>query len=538
MIPDPAALGLIQVIVSVLAVVGGTVVASALLRRRISTRAARRWLGAFAVLAVVAWTRFGQLHSMFVRPPGAPESARVERHRPFQFHEFFHYFVGSKYFPALGYLGLYDCTALADAEIAARDGTAPKVVGYVRDLGDVRVDETADQAKRDCATGARARFSPERWQAFEDDLRQLQALVPDAWWPDVVGDKGLNPPPTWLVLGVAVANLIPVHAAWGPTYLFVTSIDVLLLGLTYLALARAFGRSAAALAAITFGASFLASYGWLGGAVLRFTWIAALAGSIACMRRGRWVAAGVLLGWAVCDRVFPAAFAVGAAIPLAAHAARIRTDRERLARFALGFGATVAVVFALSVALFGLDAWRVFVERTARDAHVHNVLHVGLDKILTYRSWVPAQAFGGHEGLLRFRAWNERIDATWASERPLAWAVQIALLGAAAWASRRRAPHEAALLLGVTAMFVLASPASYYYVVLALVPVVLLRSRQLGALLAFQVFWLLTLLAPRVVADPIVQDLIVCVALAAFLCVWIAVWGRRDPPGAASPATS
>ena len=118
MFPDPARLGVIQIIVSVLSVVGATLVSALMVRRRgVSPRTGARLLGVCAALAVASWVRFGQLHVLAIRPDGAgPDAARVEQHRPLQFHEFFHYYVGPKYFAELGYLGLYDCTALADAE--------------------------------------------------------------------------------------------------------------------------------------------------------------------------------------------------------------------------------------------------------------------------------------------------------------------------------------------------------------------------------------------------------------------------------------
>ncbi len=513
MFPDPARLTLIQIIVSVAAVGGASLVATLLvLRRGLSPRAGARLLCVCALAAVASWTRFGQMHTL-----------AAGQHRPMQFHEFFHYYVGPKYFAELGYLGLYDCTALADREIATQDGTSPRVTGFVRNLGDVLTDKTVAMATADCSQGQRSRFSPARWSAFESDLRALQRLVPDAWWNDVVGDKGLNPPPTSVLLASAVANLVPIEGAGMPTYLLVTSIDAVLVVLAYLGLRRSFGASAAALGGVTFGASFLASYGWLGGAVLRFPWVVAVVLSLVCMRRGRWLMAGVLAGWAICDRVFPAGFALGAAVPLVLGSSR---DRRSLVRFGSGVVGVVVVAGAASLLVFGTDDWRVFVVRTMRDSHVHNVLHVGLDKILTYRPWVPGQDFGGIEGLHRFRLWNERVDATWASERALALAAQIAFVLAAVVASRRRAPFEAAVLVGVTAMFCLASPSSYYYVVLAVVPVVLFRE-GLVPLLSFQAFWLVTLLAPALLRDPVAADLIICAALAIFLSTWIVAWSWR-----------
>jgi len=539
MFPDPARLSTLQLVVSALAVLGASAACTLLvLGRRVFPRAGAGLLCVCAIAAMASWLRFGELHGIAVRPAGGRfDDARAQQRRPLQFHEFFHYYVGSKYFAELGYLGLYDCTALADQEIAAQDGTAPRIDGFVRYLGDVLSDKPAATARADCAAGPRHRFTDERWAAFEGDLRALQRLVPDAWWNDVVDDKGLNPPPTWILLGSAVANLVPIQVAGLPTYIATTSIDLLLIVVAFLALRRAFGASAAAAAAVVFGASFLASYGWLGGAVLRFTWVAALVLSLACMRRERWLLAGALMGWAICDRVFPAGFAVGAAVPLVWRAMGWPAHRARLARFVVGLGATIAIAGIASVAVFGVADWRVFIARTVRDAGVHNVLHVGLDKILTFRPWVPGQDFHGHEGLARFRQWNERIDATWAGERALAAVAQVAALSAAIAASLRRAPFEAAVLVGVTAMFCLASPASYYYVVLAVVPAVLLRSavhargadrtRDLRVLLAFQAFWLVTLLASPLIPDAIVADLVICVALAAFLAFWMVAWAGR-----------
>jgi hypothetical protein len=103
--PDPSRLSLLQVAVSVFVVLVATLVAVLLtLRRGISPRLGRHLLSACALIAVASWVRFGQLHLVpIAEAPGGP---RVERHVPFQFHEFFHYYLGPKYFPELGYRSL------------------------------------------------------------------------------------------------------------------------------------------------------------------------------------------------------------------------------------------------------------------------------------------------------------------------------------------------------------------------------------------------------------------------------------------------
>ena len=403
-------------------------------------------------------------------------------------------------------------------------------------MNDVLLDEPYDVAIARCNDEHRlgnsavsgGRFSDARWASFKDDLRELQHLVPDDWWNGAVFDAGFNPPPSWILIGGAVSNVIPIRAGTLPSFLFATSIDALLLIACFLAVRSAFGRTTAVVAALYFGASFVASYGWNGGAFLRFTWLTAIVLSLAAMKRGRWVLAGALMGLAVCDRLFPAGFAMGALIPLGYKALHSREHRQVLIRFAKGLGGATVVLVALSALVYGPSAWAVFFSRILRHGDVYYVMHIGLKKVLTFRSWVPGQNFWWHAGLQRFHDWNLHLRATWAGILPLALAVQaFAVVGAAA-ASLRRRPYESALLFGVVVMFFFNLPANYYYVVLALVPAMLFRSaataptverrtHEYVGLIGFNVFWVVTLIASRVWGDDIVADYWICVALLLFL---------------------
>jgi hypothetical protein len=530
-----------QLVVSVLLIFVVAAVCDALVFRRKSRRWGYPVLSACALIAMSSWFGFGRFHSIFVDSGPAsdvsPHRAKEERHRPFHFHEFFHYYVGAKYFREVGYLGLYDCTTMADHEIAEEDHTPARVTSYVRDLDDVLQDKPYPAAIQDCAQKHRDRFTPARWASFKSDLRELHRLVPDGWWNEAVFDAGFNPPPSWIVVGSAIANVIPIRAAGIPTYLLATSLDMLLLLACYLAIQASFGRVSAVLAVIFFGASFIASYAWNGGAFLRFTWITAVVLSLAAMKRGRWALAGALLGAAVCDRIFPAGFAIGAAVPLAYRALLLRSPdaRKVLIRFGAGLGGTIAVLVALSCVVFGLPSWGTFFSRILRHGDVYYVMHIGLKKVLTFRDWVPSQNFQGHDGLRHFHDWNLHLRATWAEMRPLVIPIQLVAVVGAGCASLHRRPYEAALLCGVVFMFVFNLPANYYYVVLALVPALLFRSaatapsldrraREFFGLAAFNIFWALTLVAPRAYGDAIVYDYWICVGLAAFLAVWIVVW--------------
>jgi hypothetical protein len=148
---------------------------------------------------------------------------------------------------------------------------------------------------------------------------------------------------------------------------------------------------------------------------------------------------------------------------------------------------------------------------------------------------VPSQDFRSHHGLQNFHDWNMKLHANWGAMRGIVIPIQLAAAAAAALASLRRRPFEASILCGVFAMFFFNIPANYYYVVLALVPALLLRSamsapsfgarlRDYVALTAFTIFWMTTLLASRLSGDDIVYNHIICVWLLFFLVAWALLW--------------
>ena len=82
----------------------------------------------------------------------------------------FHYFVGAKYLPELGYTGLYE-----SAWVAGREVGAFADIAWIRDLPTygVRDVRSIDPA------AVRARFTEARWQAFKADLLVFGPRIPD-----------------------------------------------------------------------------------------------------------------------------------------------------------------------------------------------------------------------------------------------------------------------------------------------------------------------------------------------------------------------
>src|SRR5262249_5597059 len=149
------------------------------------------------------------------------------------------------------------------------------------------------------------------------------------------------------------------------------------------------------------------------------------------------------------------------------------------------------------------------------------------------------QNFHGHEGLGRFHDWNVRLRGLWKSQRALAIPIQLAASIAAAWAAVGRKPYEAALIVGVVAMFFFEIPANYYYVILVLIPAILLRSAtvsptadrrrsEYAALILFFALWAFTLKASRMWGDDIVYNHWICVAVLIYIDAWLLTW--IEPP--------
>jgi hypothetical protein len=528
-----------QLVTSVLVVLLTAMVCVALTFQR---GAPRRWtfplLFLCAVLSVCSWTDYGRFQTIAVdASPGISKGAgrkKVLQHRPLHFHEFVHYYVGAKYFREVGYLGLYDCVTLADREISEEDGVR-RITGYVRNLDDVLRDKPYDAALAGCREGQRKNFSDERWGAFKQDLRELHRLVDDGHWGSVVYDAGFNPPPSLILVSSPIANLIPIRSGNVQTFLFATGIDLWLLIVCAFAVALAFGRTTLAVWAVYFGATFLSHYTWNGGSLLRFSWLTFVVLGLAAVKRERWALAGALFAAATCDRIFPVAFGAFALVPIAAKALRSPEHRRALKRFGLAFGVTLSAVVVASTLVFGLSSWRVFFTRVIHHSDVYYVMHVGLKKVLTFRSWVPSQNFHGHVGLENFQAWNLRLHETWASMRAVTIPVRgLALLGTI-WASLRRKPHEAGILGGVMFMFFFNLPANYYYCVLTLIPALVFRGaatatnderrwRDLAVFAGFTLFWVYTFVSPQISPDVIIVNHSICTVLLAFLTLWIAAW--------------
>ena len=324
----------------------------------------RRRILIFAVLvgALASYANFGVLH-----PTGSG-------YRPGHIHYYdaFHYFMGAKYLPELGYSGLYEATLVAGRELGAFGA-----INHVRDL--------TTYLPRAAATVApepiRSSFSRARWEMFKNDLAFFGPRI-DAW-PELLFDRGYNdPPPRALLLHLLVGRL-PANAL---TLGLLTSLDYVVMIAAAVAVWRAFGSVPAALALAFLALSFFARFDWIGGSLLRWDWIAALLAGAAALARGSGTAGGLLLGYAAAARVFPVVFL----FPLAIKWAQARLGRRPEPMLAACLRAAFGFLLVLSV---GLVAWADqrplvldFVAKIRLHAQDPFINSVGLGPILVFGS--------------------------------------------------------------------------------------------------------------------------------------------------------
>lgn len=289
-------------------------------------------------------------------------------------HDVFHYYLGARWFPELGYTHLYECALAADLEAGLDPG--PR-------LRDLETNALVPAISRlDAARACRARFAPERWAAFRDDVAWLRARVPPHEWHQIREDHGFNGTPVWLLGGALLA-----HAPGGARALpLLVLVDPLLLAGMWAGVVWAFGWRTAAVAAVFWGTNGVEGWDWTGGTLLRQDWLVALVLGIACLRRGRPALAGGLLAAATLLRVFPGLVVAGVVARRGLEALRLRSlaPIRGLARFAAGGLLATALLVPLATFHAGVDAWAGFVANSRKLLDTPLLNQIGLRPLVAF----------------------------------------------------------------------------------------------------------------------------------------------------------
>lgn len=400
----------------------------------------------------------------------------------FHYWDSFHYYIGGKYFPELGYTRIYACTVTADVEAGygTRAGGAT-----IRNLETNQLESARpliadpDRCKR--------HFSEARWRAFSNDVAWFRRGLPLDAWLKIRTDHGYNAPPAWGLLGSLLANTAP--ASVGQLRLL-TSIDPLLLALMFGAVAWAFGWRAMCIALIFWGTNQPTRWEWVGGSILRYDWLAASVGGLCCLRRGHPAAAGILLAHATCLRIFPVM--IPAAMALAA-LTRMRRERSWLParnhlRFAASFAGTVALLVAASSwTAGGFQSWVAFAENSRLHVATASTNLVGARALLSYRHDERAGVTVDRSRWEPYAAWKASRAETFARRLPVYLALGLASVVLVALAASRN-PDWVTAVLGVGLIPVLLELSSYYFAILLAFAFLWTRHEAIGVgLLLFSI---------------------------------------------------
>jgi len=365
-------------------------------------------------------------------------------------YDLIHYYLNARYFEELGYYDLYPACMLADRENGGpRFAEGPKYMAQ---------DETGDHLRSVSLAVVRgqevkASFSPERWQAFSHDFLYLQREIPgmnDTLWRMLIQDHGFNGTTVWTALARPLARLVPVEAVkW------LCWIDVGILLVAVGAVVWAFDGTAALWTALFLLVSYSTRWPSLSTAFLRYDYAAALIIATCALKRGRYMLAGLLGGYAATLRIFPVLWLGLPGIKGGLGLLRGKVDRKLLI-LAGGFLLGAAVLQGYATASLGPQAVRTHWENMQQHTSAEELSsrRIGLALALNYRGEVDPKNIS-----------HDMKEAIGRQEhlRYALGGISLLLLGFAL----RRSPDEEVFALGFVPFFLFTTASYYYYVVRA-----------------------------------------------------------------------
>jgi hypothetical protein len=388
----------------------------------------------------------------------------------------FHYYLGAKYQPELGYTRLYECAVAADV---AAGRIAPSDLVTVRNLETNHLEPLLG-AK--ALAGCSPYFSAERWQSFIVDVEWFhdRSSAPGRW-QSILSDHGYNGTPAWGILGRILANTGP---ASSDQIGILATIDSALLLAMWAVVTWAWGWRAAAVAALSWGTNYAARYWWNGGAFLRMDWLFCLVVGISLLRKEKPRAAGAVVCLAALLRIFPGVVLIGLA---ATAAARVLIEKKvallsHEKRFLEGVVGALVLVLPFSVLVAGgghavrWSAWQEFTQNSQKHLSTPLTNNMGLKTVLTYRTDTRAETVNRGGDADPFGPWKEAHRRT--AERMKLPYLILAAAGIAAFAWVFRSKETWLVAAAAVGLIPIATELTCYYYAFLLVLALLTVERD------------------------------------------------------------
>lgn len=390
----------------------------------------------------------------------------------------YHYVMGSKYFPELGYDKMYDCAAVANAENGRRDEVVRQTLTDLRTNVIVKTDEILAHPEV-----CKSNFTPERWEAYRKDIAAFRGMVGEQRWREIHLDHGYNATPVWTLAGYALTNSGGTVTMKQLTRL--NLIDPIYLLLTVLIVWWAFGPRAFAIAAIVLGCHFPNRYYWTGGAFLRHDWVFYLVASICLLKKQRPYLAGAAFSYTVLLRLFPGLAAAGIAVSAFEYFRRNKKIDPLFAKYVIAGVVTSVLLVGASFTFGGPTTWQRFAQNTVKHANTPLTNHMGLRTVLSWRPDTIGQKTAGQPGLDGWSLWkSSRLD-NWQRTKPVMWLV-FALGLLLVWRAVQFSGVDPWIgaSMGVGFIVIGAELTNYYYCFLMGLAVLHEKKREVGVIMA------------------------------------------------------
>lgn len=401
-------------------------------------------------------------------------------------HEFYHYYLGSKYFDEVRYTRLYDCTLIAEVDNGRRSQVVRREfrdlrVNLIKPVSDTYVLSDPDQCKR--------HFTAERWEEFKKDVDWFQKSAAGSYWERMQQDHGYNPPPVWTMAGKFLGSFSPADDGF---FKLLASIDVTLqLGMIVL-IGWAFGYRAMAIGAVFWGCNAAANFYWTGGAFLRQDWLFLLVASVCFARKQMFFWAGAALMWSALLRVFPAVLFFGWGVMVLYYTlGRLRGrpavdgktgllsylhphHRHLIAGSVVALGVLVP---ASVLTAGGVSAYKEFAAHISVHKHTPLTNHMGLPTILTH-TWEGRMRFTRDDNLDdAFQKWKDGRNERKESRKGLQYGITAALALWIAWGLRRTKLLWVGPAISLPLVMCLTDLTCYYYSMYIVAAVLALQRR-------------------------------------------------------------
>lgn len=422
-------------------------------------------LACIAIGGALSATNFGTFFQW--REVVAGIGAEAERNTatswgPVLYHDHFHYYLGSKYFPELGYSDLYDCAALAELE----NGRGAAIEqGKVRNLRDNSMQPGGVALTR--AAECRARFSPERWESFRRDVDYFRTRVERVAAERYLTDHGYNATPLWTAAWHLISS--STTASDRSTH-WLAMLDVGLLAACLVLIAWAFAPEAAALAALVWGAGqgwFYINVGGF-GSFARFDWLLAAVAGVCLLRKEMHRPGGFALLAAALLRMFPAALFFGPAVRGLQQLWRTRRMDAALRRVLVGAVAGCAFLLPLSILGTGGGSYGQFAQNSLKHAETPLSNYMGLRTMFSWDAELREQLLADSTPDEEIQVWKEQRSTTFRERRVWYALVAAGLIGLTVLLSLRSSELWLITLAGVVPMFCLFELTNYFYAIMAL----------------------------------------------------------------------